>query len=337
MPSTNCLCQVATRTANSHRTKVLRSPLSTYPIAKPLLGQIRYYSRLNCSAPAGEFAEALKKDGCVVVQNMFSKSEIARLNADVNEPMAKIPAGKSANVNDGPLPDGADGYVFGENTKRLSGLLNTSSVWREEMLDNNVLHGVSEEALKELGGYWLSDAQMIEIGPGTKAQPLHADGAGWWPFWSGGEKWKPEFALNFLIAVTDTTKANGATGVVRGSHEINYSELPDDGTFNVWSYPDEKVEQIELSAGDCLILSSRIVHRGETNATADEYRRILSCTVLSSTLTPEEANPLTIDKELARFLPERVKKFIGFRGLKTSLGPDVWQNHQGDLSTKVGF
>ncbi|KAH7137394.1 hypothetical protein B0J13DRAFT_559596 [Dactylonectria estremocensis] len=304
----------------------------------PATAYSRHFSHLSRTSPAAEIANKLEKDGCVVIESMLTPSQISGLNRDLDAALANVPAGRPANANTAPLPEGADGAVFGHNTKRLGDLLNASGTFREEVIDNDSLHDVSSEIFEETGDYWLSTAQMIQIGPGSKAQPLHPDASGWWPFWSMGDKWTPEFAVNFLIATTDTTKMNGATGVVRGSNKIKYSEVMDDTTFGFWRFSDEEVEQIELKAGDCLLLGGRIVHRGEANKTADEFRRILSCTVISSTLTPEEAHPLLLNEDMVKKVSERAKKFLGFRELATTIGPDVWQDHrQGGLMRRLGF
>ena len=307
--------------------------------AVPAASRRRHFSRLPAKSPAADIIRALKDEGCVVIESMFSPAQIARLNKDMDAALASVTAGRPANANTAPLPEGADAMVFGQNTKRVGGLLGRSGSFREDVCDNEALHSVSTELFKETGDYWLSTAQMIEIGPGSKAQPLHADASGWWPFWAMGDRWTPEFAVNFLIATTDTTEANGATGVVRGSHtSIKPSDLFDDPTLSAWQFPDDKVEQIELKAGDCLLLGGRIVHRGEENKTADEHRRLLSCTVISASLTPEEAHPISIDGEVAKTMSERAKKFVGFRELTTAIGPDVWGDHrQGGLKKVLGF
>ncbi|CAG9982665.1 unnamed protein product [Clonostachys byssicola] len=297
----------------------------------------RNFSRFARTASATEVVKALKEDGCLVIESMLPSSQIARLNKDMDIALADITPGRPANANTPPLPDGADPAVFGAKTKRLGNMLNSSATFREEIINNDSLHSISAEIFKETGDYWLSTAQMIEIGPGTKAQPLHPDVVGWWPFWSMGEKWMPEFAVNFLIAVTDTTKKNGATGIVRGSHKMSYANALDNPA-ELWKYSDDEVEQVELKAGDCLLLGGRIVHRGEENKTGDEYRRILSCTIISSALTPEEAHPLLLEGDKAKKLSERAKKFLGFRELSTTIGPDVWQDHRkGGLKKALGF
>jgi len=323
-------------------TRPRTSPLPSAAIAVSAAAsprQQRHFSRLPATSPATDIIKAFKDDGCVVIESMFTPSQLVRLNRDMDAALASVNAGRPANANTAPLPEGADAMVFGSNTKRVGGLLYRSSAFREDVCDNEALHGVSTELFKETGDYWLSTAQMIEIGPGSKAQPLHADASGWWPFWAMGDRWQPEFAVNFHIATTDTTKANGATGVVRGSHNsIKPSDLFDDPALSAWQFPDEKVEQIELKAGDCLLLGGKIVHRGEANKTADEYRRLLSCTVISASLTPEEAHPIAIDGQTAKDMTERAKKFVGFRELNTAIGPNVWGDHrEGGLKKVLGF
>ncbi|RNJ60025.1 hypothetical protein D7B24_000220 [Verticillium nonalfalfae] len=311
-----------------------RTPLAS---TIPSLVFAAKYSRLSRTAPTAEMLSALKDDGFVVIESMFPPDQISSLNADIDTVLTKVEAGKSANLTAPPLPGGIDGIVFGSNTKRLGSLLHRSPTWRDTMIDSSILHDLCTGIFRDTGDYWLSTAQMIEIGPGSKAQPLHADAAAWWPFLSMGDRWMPEVAVNFLIAATDTTSANGATGVVEGSHKINYSEALADPTFDFWKFPDDKVKQVELKAGDCLLLGGRIVHRGEANRTADERRRLLSCTITSSVLTPEEAHPLILDKDVVRGLPERVKKFLGFRGQSSISGYKFWQDHRTDLSKTLGL
>ncbi len=296
------------------------------------------FHRLSRKAPPSEIASALKADGCVVIESFISPTQTAQLNAELDTALSATKPGKAAVAAAGAIPgdDEAHKALYGENTRRIGDLLTHSRTWREELVNDDTLHGVCSEILSpQTGDYWLSTAQMIELGPGSKAQPLHADGGGWWPFWVMPKDRYLEYYLNFLVATTDTTRENGATGVVRGSHDRDYLDIPDPA--NIWNYPEDQVEQVELKAGDCLLIGGRIVHRGGENRTAAEKRRILSCMVLSSSLTPEEAHTLTLDRELVRGLPERAKKFLGFRNMKPIVGPGVWLHSKGELSNVLGF
>ncbi|KAK3186419.1 hypothetical protein K4F52_004720 [Lecanicillium sp. MT-2017a] len=296
------------------------------------------FHRLSRTAPPSQFANALKADGCVVIESFISPQQTAQLNAELDTALGATIPGKAAVAAAGAIPgdDEAHKALYGQNTKRVGDLLTHSKTWREELVNDDSLHDICTAVLSpQTGDYWLSTAQMIELGPGSKAQPLHADGGAWWPFWLMPKHMYLEYYLNFLIATTDTTCENGATGVVRGSHNRDYLDMPDPA--NIWNYPEDQIEQVELKAGDCLLVGGKIVHRGGENKTAADKRRILSCMVLSSSLTPEEAHALTLNKDLVKDLPERAKKFLGFRNMKPIVGPGVWLHPTGELSNALGF
>ncbi|KAJ4164630.1 hypothetical protein LMH87_006294 [Akanthomyces muscarius] len=296
------------------------------------------FHRLKPNTPSAEVAKALRSDGCVVLQSFISPKQTAQLNAELDLALAATSPGNAAVEASGaiPLDSEARDALYGANTKRLGDLLTQSATWRDELVNHDALHAICSQVLTpQTGDYWLSAAQMIELGPGSKAQPLHSDGGGWWPFWSMPRDKYAEYYLNFLIATTDTTCENGATGVVRGSQDAEYLSVTD--LANIWQYPEEEVEQIELKAGDCLLLGGRIVHRGGENKTQADKRRILSCMVISSSLTPEEAHAMTVDRKFIENQPERVKKFLGFRNMRPIVGPGVWLHPKGELSSILGF
>jgi len=60
-------------------------------------------------------------------------------------------------------------------------------------------------------------AQVIQIGPGNKAQVLHGD-QGQYPIFNLLSSKVPEATINFLIALTDFTEENGATRIIPGSY-----------------------------------------------------------------------------------------------------------------------
>ncbi len=297
-----------------------------------------YFHRFRPNTSASEVASALRSDGCVVLQSFISPKQTAQLNAELDVALAATPPGNAAVAATSAIPLDSEtrSVLYGANTKRLGDLITHSATWRDELLNHDALHAICGQVLTpQTGDYWLSTAQMIELGPGSKAQPLHADGGGWWPFWSMPRDKYVEYYLNFLIATTNTTCENGATGVVRGSQDVEYLTVTD--YANMWQYPEKDVEQIELKAGDCLLLGGRIVHRGGENKTEADNRRILSCMVISASLTPEEAHAMTVDRKLIENQPERVKKFLGFRNMTPIVGPGVWLHPKGELSSVLGF
>ncbi|UNI15900.1 hypothetical protein JDV02_002386 [Purpureocillium takamizusanense] len=164
-------------------------------------------------------------------------------------------------------------------------------------------------------------AHVMEIGPGSRAEPLHVYGAQWWPFWNMSPD-DPEMMLNFLIAMEDTTFENGATRIVPGTQRISYSGKQ--GEESVASWNEEAAVAVPLKAGGCLLIGSRVVHQGGANTTKDLHRRVMTMTVVSTCFTPEEAFPLLIERELAKTLSERAKKLLGYKEVDPFGSAGLW-------------
>lgn len=286
-----------------------------------------WYSRLARTEPASKIVEELKKDGFVVIQGFFSPGQVGGLNSDMDEVLSRTSPGKSASMVEGssiPEDEAVQGAIFGVNTRRVDKLMSHSKTW-QGLVDDDVLHGICSQAFEPTGDYWLNTAQMIEIGPGSANGPLHPDAGLWWLLLGLDDQKSPELVLNFLVATTRTTTTNGATGVVEGSHKLPISEVIANPNAEVWKTPDDQVKQIELEAGDCLLVGGRIFHRGGANLTTNENRRVLSCMVTSCALTPEEAHPFYVEHGVAQGLSERAKMFLGYSAMRPSLGAGFWR------------
>jgi ectoine hydroxylase-related dioxygenase (phytanoyl-CoA dioxygenase family) len=197
-----------------------------------------------------------------------------------------------------------------------------SKTFREVILEHDLVHGMGDAMFAGLGAYWLTTAQVIEIGPGNKPQPLHRDIENWPAFPALGPQ-APEFIVNFLVALTDFTDANGGTRVVPGSHV-----WPDfsDHTSHEATIP------VEMKAGDTLFFSGKLLHGGGPNRTADERRRALALPLQAGFLTPEEPWPFVADMNDVRLLSPRAQRLIGFRSLYNEGGVGLWQVDSNELA-----
>jgi ectoine hydroxylase-related dioxygenase (phytanoyl-CoA dioxygenase family) len=93
-------------------------------------------------------------------------------------------------------------------------LTNKSPTFREALLEHDSIHAISENWFaEESGTYWLNIAQAIEVGPGSKAQPLYRD-AVQYPFSTTLGPDGPDLHLNFRVTLTEFTSANGAIRVM---------------------------------------------------------------------------------------------------------------------------
>ena len=242
--------------------------------------------------PVADILAVVARDGGVIIKNFLSKDQIDRFNADVEPTMQALRPGSTHD-------DEMIAAFHGSNTKRLTNLVTLSPTFREEIINHELVHGLCDATfLEESGTYWMTTAQVIEIGPGNDAQFLHRDLENWAPFVTLGPT-GPEAIVNFLIAFTDFTEENGATRVIPGSNHWN--DFEDRGT------PADTIPA-EMQAGDALFFSGKTVHGGGANRTTDDYRRAVSFALNAGYLTGEEAYPFLVDKEIAKTLSPRVQR-----------------------------
>ncbi|CAJ1506316.1 phytanoyl-CoA dioxygenase family protein [[Mycobacterium] kokjensenii] len=268
------------------------------------------------TAPIDEILSIVREDGGVIIKGFLTPDQVARFNAEIDPALQEL--------NPGSKHDNEIVAEFhGRNTKRLTNLVSRSETFRREVIDHDLVHALADAVfLEESGTYWMTTAQVIEIGPGNAAQILHRDLENWLPFVGMGPA-GPEVTVNFLIALTDFTEGNGATRVIPGSHK--WDDFEDRGT------PEQTIPA-EMSAGDALFFSGKTAHGGGANRTSDEYRRAVSFALNPGFLVGEEAYPFLVDRELARSLPPRVQSLIGFRSQYPTGSPGLWQVDYSELA-----
>ncbi|KIX98638.1 uncharacterized protein Z520_05939 [Fonsecaea multimorphosa CBS 102226] len=262
-----------------------------------------------------------KNDGCVVIKHALSPEQVKTLNAEIDIPMSKIDAG--SDKTDPEIQE-----FHGAQTKRLTNLVTHSRVLREEILNHDLIHSVCEAVFKaDSGDYWMTTAQAIDIGPGNKAQPLHRDLAQYPIFINMGRD-GPEAIINFFIALTEFTAENGATRCIPGSHRDE----------NLWDFgqPENTVPAV-MEAGDIFLFCGKLIHGGGVNRTTDFVRRAISLPFQASYLTPEEAYPFLVDKDIVKSMPPRAQKMIGFRSVFPKGSPGLWQSDGRELATILGL
>lgn len=277
--------------------------------------------RVPKDTPVSEILEIVDADGGLIIEGFLSSDQVRRFNAEVQPALDALGAGSTHD----------DEFVadfHGTQTKRLTNLVTLSRTFREEILEQDLIHDLGEAIFREESGdFWLTTGQVIEIGPGNKAQILHRDLENNHFAVTMG-KTGPMVMVNFLIAMTDFTEENGATRVIPGSND--WDDYGDRGT-------PEMTIPAEMRAGDVIFFNGKVSHGGGANVTDGELRRGLTIPLQPSFLTPEEAYPLLVDLELARTLSPRVQKLIGFRSQYPKGSPGLWQNNYEEIADHLGL
>lgn len=180
-----------------------------------------------------------------------------------------------------PALDAAQYATAADPTKRLGRLPQHAPALTEKILTDELYLAVMERFLSVDSVSWLGAkkydiiekpivamSSIFEVGPGMHVQDLHRDDSIWYnklteikpeEYW-----YQRDRSISFFIAGTKTTRANGATRFIPGSHLTKYDMQPD---------PSKTVDA-ELDAGDCFFMLSSCYHGAGGNTTEDELRLV---------------------------------------------------------------
>lgn len=254
---------------------------------------------VSANADVAEIFEILTADGAVIIEDLLSEDQVKRLNSDIDQRMGEVSLGGQVAHTDGHFKD-----FFGNKTKRMTNLVTHSKVFRDEILQNEVVLGCLDKIFSPISDtYLLGTAQVIDIHPGQKAQPLHRDSDTYGFFRKFGPNC-PEVITNFIIALCDYDEEIGATRVIPKSHLWNDFNEP---------VVDAPTIAAVMKPGSALWISGKVVHGGGANLSTDRVRRGVAFAFNANWLLPEEASPLLIPLEIARSLPPRIQQILGFR------------------------
>jgi hypothetical protein len=270
---------------------------------------------LSADATAEDVTRLLKRDGAVIIDRLVQPEAMDGI-LDEMKPWFDA------------TPFGPDDFS-GRRTRRTGGLVARSPKCREIVMHPLVL-GASRKLLDHSTSFQLHLTQMIAIGPGEPAQPIHRDqwAFDFYPFPKGYD-----VQCNTLWAMTDFTEANGGTRIVPGSNH-----LEDKLRFKL-----EDSIAAEMAKGSVLFYSGSVYHGGGANR-SNMTRIGLNITYNVSWLRQEENQYLSVPLEIARTLPVDLLKLIGYRRGAYALGyvddlrdpievvrPDLKKTGLGDL------
>ena len=235
------------------------------------------------TASAEAVAAVMAADGCAIIDRLAPPELLDRVDAEMADHVARTPYG-------------TDDFA-GPRTRRTGGLVARSEAARELVLDDLVL-GTVDQVLAHVNNYQLHLTQLIRIEPGGPAQVIHRDQ---WAFDFFTFPTGYQVQCNTIWAATDFTEANGATRVVPGSHlaedKLRF-ELAD-------------TEPAEMERGSVLLYVGSLYHGGGPNQ-SDEDRVGVNITYSVGWLRQEENQFLTVPPEIARELPERLQRLLGY-------------------------
>lgn len=246
-------------------------------------------TRLPADCTADDIVEINERDGGVIVDGWLSADLLDRFNAQL-DPWLAGHAGTDSGS------DASDEFL-GHRTRRLQGLAVKAPAFVEIMLEERIL-AYAEAVLGPISPtIILNDGEVIDVGPGESAQPMHRDDDAW-NFAKPGSP----MIVNTIAALVDVTPEMGGTLVVPGSHRWDADRVP----------ADAEITACDLPAGSTLFFRGDTLHAGGANTTTDRWRRALSTGFCCGWLRPVENSYTNVPPEVARTLPRRAQELLGY-------------------------
>ena len=240
-----------------------------------------YFDRKD--ATVDKIVRALRRNSCCIVRNLVSNKVMDQAMSELQPYLDKTPHGQ--------------GEFVGVRTKRTSGLIAKSKTVGEKLAVHPLVLGVMDKMLLDrCHNYHLSPTQCVSIGPGESLQPLHRDDS-LYPF----KHPSPESVITTIWAGTDMTEENGATQAAPGSHKWDDKRLP----------KRHEIVQAVMPKGSIIFYTGSMYHGGAENFT-DEYRSGIILGYALGWLRQEENQYLVCPPQIAKKLPEKLQRLIGY-------------------------
>jgi hypothetical protein len=270
--------------------------------------------RVGPAAPPDAALGLLREHGALIIESALGPAELDRLDRELAPWFAAAPCGS--------------GPFFGRGTRRFSGLF-AKAPSTADLATHDLALGLMEQVLKGpdpaapvCDAIELNLTQAIGIEPGEPAQMFHRDEV-LWPF-----EHSFEVMANVMWALDDFTVENGATRLVPGSHRWDRDR---------WPEPQEVVAAT-APRGSAILWLGGLMHGGGANRSG-RMRRGLVISYRLGWLAGMERVLLSTPPEVARRLPERLQRLLGYQLHRPNLGwiegrdPRLWLTGEvGDLA-----
>lgn len=237
---------------------------------------------LDSDLDADAHAAAIAEQGWTILEGVIEE--------DLLDGIAEALDRLEADLEVGPGSNAFEGFA----TVRIYNLLAHGEVFQRIPTHPAVLP-VVERVLD--GGCLVSSLSSIAIGPGERAQPIHADDQ----LIPLARPHRP-IVCNTMWAITDFTDANGATRLVPRSHLDPNAPNP---------FEPHDTIAAEMPRGSVLVWNGSLWHGGGANAT-DERRVGIAMNYCAGYIRQQENQQLGLDRDLVATFDRRLQQLVGY-------------------------
>jgi ectoine hydroxylase-related dioxygenase (phytanoyl-CoA dioxygenase family) len=258
------------------------------------MASIPVISSNDCAAAA--LVAALERDGCAVVTGVTDRSTRDAITRELAPHLEKADPNAATDRNNKYFSNSA-GFYPG-HTKRITGLVAKSETFRSFVTHPMMLAACDAVLKPNCETYQLHVGSALVVGPGATMQVLHREDDAYQFF----KVPRPNLVLASMWAISDFSRANGATNLVPGSHR--------------WPHGREaRAEEIasgEMPAGSVLVWMSGTLHGAGANR-SNQWRYGVFLSYSLGWLRQEENQYLDVPPELAQTLTRELRDLVGYK------------------------
>ncbi|KAI1818260.1 phytanoyl-CoA dioxygenase [Poronia punctata] len=263
--------------------------------------------------PVQDILAVLERDGALILTDLISAQEVAAINEEIEPYIQKAKA------------ETHDAYdLVPKQTVMVPGVVGKSPTMAR-IAEFEVIDQLRTLVLqKKCTATWEDRTEEFTIGPllnssltyhisyGGPRQRLHRDDMIHGIYHDDGREYSlsNETMLGFMIAGTKTTRANGATMAIPGSHKWNHTRVP----------RTDEVSFAEMEPGSALVFLGTVYHGAGHNTVPDQVRKLYGLFFIPGTLRPEENQFLAIPRSKVLGMSEKMLSLLGYKKPETWLG-----------------
>ncbi|KAI2623008.1 hypothetical protein GGS26DRAFT_566874 [Hypomontagnella submonticulosa] len=268
-------------------------------------------AKIPATAPPEDIIAILERDGALILADLVSSQDIAAVNAELEPYIQKAKAETHAAYS-----------LIPEQTVMVPGVVGKSPTMAKiaefeviDQLRTLVLQrrctATWEDRTEEFTiGSLLNSSLTYHISYGGPRQRLHRDDMIHGIYHSGEYSMSNETMLGFMIAGTKTTRENGATMAIPGSHKWNHTRVP----------KTDEVCFAEMEPGSALVFLGTVYHGAGHNSVPDQVRKLYGLFFIPGTLRPEENQFLAIPRSKVLGMSDKMLSLLGYKKPETWLG-----------------
>ncbi|KAI5480084.1 hypothetical protein MNV49_001744 [Pseudohyphozyma bogoriensis] len=269
---------------------------------------------LPATTPLAEILEVIRRDGGLIIKDFLAPEQVKSLN----DAAAPIFDELKQNPEQMDLDELGEEFYASKTThiRRMAGRLPKETImimdqplWEQIMaatLKFKVRSWVGDTLHTTESGYILNNAAAYKVEPGSEGQVLHRDQHGHLGVTEeqGGTLYTT--VMGCLVAGARSTKRNGATRVIPGSHLWGYERRP----------TQEEAVSAEMEAGSALFWMGSVYHGAGANTCApgesDSVRILYGVFGCPDYMRSEECILLQMDPKDLVGLPRETLRKLGF-------------------------